>query len=486
MNDYVHLHVHTYYSILDGQSPIKRLVDKAVADGMQGMAITDHGNMFGIKEFFDYTNSVNKKLKAEGKQPFKPIFGCEMYVARRTKQDKVKEMGDMSGYHLIVLAKNYNGYKNLIKLVSRSWVDGYYMRPRTDRADLEKYHEDLIVSSACLAGEVPRKILKGDMEGVRETIEWYKRVFGEDYYLEIQRHEVKDPHIRANREAYPLQQRANKVILELAKEYGVKVICTNDVHFVDQDNAEAHDHLLCLSTGKDLDDPTRMLYSKQEWFKTQAEMNQVFDDLPEVLTNTLEILDKVEAYSINHDPIMPNFPIPKSFGTEEEWEQKFSKEDLYREFTTDENGGNPLSEADALRRIEHLGGYEKMYRIKFEADYLEQLTYEGARKIYGDSFSKEIDDRIRFELHVMKTMGFPGYFLIVSDFIRAAREELGVMVGPGRGSAAGSVVAYCLGITKIDPLKYDLLFERFLNPDRISLPDIDTDFDDDGLSLIHI
>ena len=245
MNDYVHLHVHTYYSILDGQSPIKRLVDKAVADGMQGMAITDHGNMFGIKEFFDYTNSVNKKLKAEGKQPFKPIFGCEMYVARRTKQDKVKEMGDMSGYHLIVLAKNYNGYKNLIKLVSRSWVDGYYMRPRTDRADLEKYHEDLIVSSACLAGEVPRKILKGDMEGVRETIEWYKRVFGEDYYLEIQRHEVKDPHIRANREAYPLQQRANKVILELAKEYGVKVICTNDVHFVDQDNAEAHDHLLC-------------------------------------------------------------------------------------------------------------------------------------------------------------------------------------------------------------------------------------------------
>ena len=480
MNDYVHLHVHTYYSILDGQSPIKRLVDKAVADGMQGMAITDHGNMFGIKEFFDYTNSVNKKLKAEGKQPFKPIFGCEMYVARRTKQDKVKEMGDMSGYHLIVLAKNYNGYKNLIKLVSRSWVDGYYMRPRTDRADLEKYHEDLIVSSACLAGEVPRKILKGDMEGVRETIEWYKRVFGEDYYLEIQRHEVKDPHIRANREAYPLQQRANKVILELAKEYGVKVICTNDVHFVDQDNAEAHDHLLCLSTGKDLDDPTRMLYSKQEWFKTQAEMNQVFDDLPEVLTNTLEILDKVEAYSINHDPIMPNFPIPKSFGTEEEWEQKFSKEDLYREFTTDENGGNPLSEADALRRIEHLGGYEKMYRIKFEADYLEQLTYEGARKIYGDSFSKEIDDRIRFELHVMKTMGFPGYFLIVSDFIRAAREELGVMVGPGRGSAAGSVVAYCLGITKIDPLKYDLLFERFLNPDRISLPDIDTDFDDDG------
>ncbi len=480
MNDYVHLHVHTYYSILDGQSPIKRLVDKAVADGMRGMAITDHGNMFGIKEFFDYTNSVNKQLKAEGKEPFKPIFGCEMYVAHRTKFDKVKDKGDMSGYHLIVLAKNYHGYKNLIKLVSRAWVDGYYMRPRTDRADLEKFHEDLIVSSACIAGEVPRKILKGDIDGAREAIEWYKRVFGDNYYLEIQRHEVKNPNIRANREVYPMQQRANKVIMELAKEYDIKVICTNDVHFVDQDNAEAHDHLLCLSTGKDLDDPTRMLYSKQEWFKTRAEMNEVFADIPEVLTNTLEILNKVETYSINHDPIMPNFPIPKEFGTEEEWEKKFTKESLYREFTTDENGENPMSEEDGQKRVKHLGGYEKMYRIKFEADYLHYLVYQGAKRLYGDPVPKDVDDRIRFELHVMKTMGFPGYFLIVSDFIRAAREELNVMVGPGRGSAAGSVVAYCLGITKINPLDYDLLFERFLNPDRISLPDIDTDFDDDG------
>lgn len=484
MNDYIHLHVHTYYSILDGQSPIKRLVDKAVADGMRGMAITDHGNMFGIKEFFDYTGSVNKQLKAEGKEPFKPIFGCEMYVARRTRFDKVKEMGDMSGYHLIVLAKNYNGYKNLIKLVSRAWVDGYYMRPRTDRDDLEKYHEDLIVCSACIAGEVPRKILKGDMEGAREAIEWYKRVFGDDYYLEVQRHEVKDPSIRANREAYPLQQRANKVIFELAKEYGVKVVCTNDVHFVDKDNAEAHDHLLCLSTGKDLNDPNRMLYSKQEWFKTRAEMNEVFGDVPEVMDNTIEILNKIEAYSINHDAIMPNFPIPESFGTEEEWERKFSKDDLYREFTTDENGENPMTEEEAQKRIDNLGGYEKMYRIKFEADYLEHLAYEGAKPLYPNPLPKEVDERIRFELHVMKTMGFPGYFLIVSDFIRAAREELDVMVGPGRGSAAGSVVAYCLGITKIDPMEYDLLFERFLNPDRISLPDIDTDFDDDGRARV--
>ena len=263
MNDFVHLHVHTYYSILDGQSPVKRLVDKAVADGMRGLAITDHGNMFGIKEFFDYANTVNKQLKADGKQPFKPIFGCEMYVARRSRFDKVKDMGDMSGYHLIVLAKNYRGYKNLIKLVSHAWEEGYYMRPRTDREELEKYHEDLIVCSACLAGEVPRKIIAGDMAGAREAVEWYKRVFGDDYYLEIQRHEVKDPSIRANREAYPMQQRANQAIFSLAKEYGVKVVCTNDVHFVDKENAEAHDHLLCLSTGKDLDDPTRMLYSSK-------------------------------------------------------------------------------------------------------------------------------------------------------------------------------------------------------------------------------
>lgn len=480
MQDFVHLHVHTYYSILDGQSSVQKLVDKAVADGMKGMAITDHGNMFGIKEFYNYCKKVNGKLKAEGKEPFKPIFGCEMYVARRSKEDKEKEKGDMGGYHLIVLAKNYHGYKNLIKLVSRAWVDGYYMRPRTDRSDLEKYHEDLIVCSACIAGEVPAKILKGDMEGAREAIEWYRRVFGDDYYLELQRHRVTNPHQRANRETYPLQVRANKALMELAEEYGIKTICTNDAHFVDEENAEAHDHLLCLSTGKDLDDPNRMLYSKQEWFKTREEMNAVFGDVPEALSNTLEILDKVETYSIDHDPIMPFFPIPEEFGTEEDVRRKYTEKQLYDEFTSDENGENQLSPEEGEKKIKHLGGYEKLYRIKFEADYLAKLAYDGAKRLYGEPLSDEVAERVKFELHIMKTMGFPGYFLIVQDFINSARDELGVMVGPGRGSAAGSVVAYCLGITKIDPIKYDLLFERFLNPDRISLPDIDTDFDDDG------
>ncbi len=480
MEDFIHLHVHTYYSILDGQSSIQRLVDKAVKDGMRGMAITDHGDMFGIKEFHDICIGVNKKRKQEGLEPFKPIFGCEMYVARRGDKSLKETKEDLGGYHLIVLAKNANGYKNLIKLVSNSWVDGFYNRPRTDRMELEKYHEDLIVCSACIAGEVPAKILKGDIAGAREAIEWHKRLWGDDYYLELQRHEVTDPMQRANRETFPLQQQANKVLIELAKEYGIKLICTNDAHFVDKENAEAHDHLLCLSTGKDLDDPTRMLYSKQEWFKTRQEMNDIFSDVPGALSNTLEILDKVEVYSLDHDPIMPFFPIPEDFGTEAEWREKFTEQQLYDEFTSDENGQNQLSPEDGEKKIKKLGGYDKIYRIKFEADYLAKLAYEGADKRYGSPLSKEVEDRIRFELHIMKTMGFPGYFLIVQDFINSARDELGVMVGPGRGSAAGSVVAYCLGITKIDPLKYDLLFERFLNPDRISLPDIDTDFDDDG------
>ena len=480
MEDFVHLHVHTYYSILDGQSSIKKLVDKAIADGMNGMAITDHGDMFGIKEFHDICNGVNKQRKKEGLEPFKPIFGCEMYVARRGDMHLKETKEDLGGYHLIVLAKNYNGYKNLIKLVSNSWVDGFYNRPRTDRKELEKYHEDLIVCSACIAGEAPAKILKGDIEGAREAIEWHKRVFGDDYYLELQRHEVTDPTIRANRETFPLQQQANKVLIELAKEYGIKLVCTNDAHFVDKENAEAHDHLLCLSTGKDLDDPTRMLYSKQEWFKTRQEMNDIFSDVPEAMANTVEILNKVETYSLDNDPIMPFFPIPESFGTEEEWRQKFTEQQLYDEFTSDENGENQLSPEEGEKKIKKLGGYDKLYRIKFEADYLAELAYKGAKKRYGDPIPEDVVERVKFELHIMKTMGFPGYFLIVQDFINSARDELDVMVGPGRGSAAGSVVAYCLGITKIDPLKYDLLFERFLNPDRISLPDIDTDFDDDG------
>ncbi len=480
MEDFVHLHVHTYYSILDGQSSIKKLVNKAIDDGMKGMAITDHGDMFGIKEFHDICMGINKQRKKDGLDPFKPIFGCEMYVARRGDKSLKETKEDLGGYHLIVLAKNQNGYKNLIKLVSNSWVDGFYNRPRTDHQELEKYHEDLIVCSACIAGEVPAKILKGDIEGARKSIEWHKNLWGDDYYLELQRHEVTDPTIRANRETFPLQQQANKVLIELAKEYGVKLVCTNDAHFVDKENAEAHDHLLCLATGKDLDDPTRMLYSKQEWFKTRQEMNDIFSDVPEAMANTVEILDKVEIYSLDADPIMPFFPIPESFGTEEEWRQKFTEEDLYKEFTCDENGENQLSPEDGEKKIKKLGGYDKIYRIKFEADYLAKLAYEGAKRRYGDPVPADVVERVKFELHIMKTMGFPGYFLIVQDFINSARDELDVMVGPGRGSAAGSVVAYCLGITKIDPLKYDLLFERFLNPDRISLPDIDTDFDDDG------
>ena len=480
MRNFTHLHVHTYFSILDGQSPVKALVKKAVDNGMRGMAITDHGNMFGVKELFDEVGKVNKGRKKAGLEPFKPIFGCEMYVARRGMAMKQDMKLDRGGWHLIVLAKNHVGYRNLIKLVSNSWVDGFYGRPRTDHEQLEKYREGLIICSACIGGEIPSKILAGDIEGARKAVEWHKRLWGDDFYLELQRHEVKDPHIMANRETFPLQQKANMVLLDLAREYNVKVICSNDCHFVNEENAEAHDHLLCLSTGKELDDPDRMRYTKQEWFKTQEEMNDVFADIPEALDNTMEILDKVETYDLESDPIMPFFPIPEDFGTEELWRQKFTEEDLYKEFTSDENGENQLPEEEGQKKIKKLGGYEKIYRIKFEADYLGKLAYEGAARIYGEPLSKEVDDRIRFELHIMKTMGFPGYFLIVQDFINSARKELGVWVGPGRGSAAGSVVAYCLGITKIDPLKHELLFERFLNPDRISLPDIDTDFDDDG------
>ena len=408
MEDFIHLHVHTYYSILDGQSPVKKLVDKAIENGMRGMAITDHGDMFGIKEFFDYCCKINGKRKKEGLEPFKPIFGCEMYVARRGMHLKDATQGDRGGWHLIVLAKNMKGYRNLIKLVSNAWVDGFYGRPRTDHEQLEKYHEGLIVCSACIAGEIPSKILKDDIEGAKKSLEWHKNLWGDDFYLELQRHEVKDPNQRANRETFPLQQKANKILIELAREYNVKLVCTNDSHFVDEENAEAHDHLLCLSTGKELDDPTRMLYSKQEWFKTREEMNEVFSDIPEALSNTTEILDKVEIYNIDSDPIMPFFPIPEDFGTEEEWRNKFTEEDLFREFTSDENGENQLPEDEGRKKIEKLGGYEKIYRIKFEADYLKKLAYEGAKNIYGEPLSQEVDDRIKFELHIMKTMGFPG------------------------------------------------------------------------------
>ena len=484
MSDFVHLHVHTHYSLLDGQASVEKLVDKAIRDGMPGMAITDHGNMMGIKEFFNYVGKKNKALKEEGKPPFKPIFGCEMYVAHRRLTDKDKNQGDNQRYHLIVLAKNEKGYHNLIKLVSKAWTEGLYTRPRTDHVELEQHAEGLIVCSACLAGEVPRRILNGDIAGAEEVVQWYKRVFGDDYYLELQRHRVTDPNIRANRETYPLQQQVNVELLRIAEKYGIKCVCTNDVHFVDEEHAEAHDRLLCVGTKRDLDDPDRMLYSKQEWFKTTEEMKSLFADVPEAITNTLEVLDKCEFYSIDHPPIMPTFPIPEDFGTEEEYRRKFTDEDLFAEFTHDEHGREVCTPEQAEKKVKQLGGVEKLYRLKLEADYLEFLARKGAREIYGDPLSEEVEERIIFELHVMKTMGFPGYFLIVQDYINSARNELGVSVGPGRGSAAGSVVAYCLGITKVDPIRYQLLFERFLNPDRISLPDIDVDFDDDGRGLV--
>lgn len=473
MTSFTHLHVHSQYSLLDGKAAIPELVDKAISDGMKGIALTDHGNMFGIKEFYNYVKKKNSGKPDEEK--FKPILGCEMYVARDRMTDR-RDKGD-KGYHLIVLAKNLKGYHNLVKLVSKAWTDGIYYHPRTDKVELEKHKEGLIVCSACLGGEIPQLILRDDLKGAEESVAWFKTTFGEDYYIELQRHETFKEN--ANREVYEDQKKVNKVLLDLAEKYGINIVATNDVHFTFEDDAEAHDRLICVSTQKKFNE-ARMHYTKQEWLKSPAEMEEIFSDLPEALDSTQEILDKVEFYSIDHGPIMPTFEIPVSFGTEEEYRKKFTEEDLFNEFTRDENGNEILSKEAAEKKIDTLGGYDRLYRIKLEADYLAKLTWEGAKERYGDPIPEDVKERINFELHIMKTMGFPGYFLIVQDFINVARKELGVSVGPGRGSAAGSAAAYCLGITHVDPIKYDLLFERFLNPDRISLPDIDVDFDDDG------
>ncbi len=501
MPQFTHLHVHTEYSILDGMSTISGLVDKCLRTGMNALAITDHGNMFGIKEFFDYVEKKNgavkdeikslekelagmtseeelaacrEKLAAAKSRLFKPIFGCEAYVAKRTQSNPtgsrlVKENKEnFGGNHLVLLAKNETGYHNLCKMVSYAWIEGMYQRPRIDRELLEKYHEGIIVSSACLAGEVPRALANLDYEKAKEAVLWFKSIFGDDYYLELQRHKTDKP--GGDRNVYEQQKLVNEGIMRLAAETNTKVIATNDVHFVEEEHAEAHDRLICLSTGKKLSDAVRLHYTKQEWLKTPEEMAAIFADVPEALANTQEIVDKVESYKLKHDPIMPVFDIPESFGTVETYKQRFTEEDLRAEFEADEGGKG---------RIEKLGGLERVYRIKLESDYLRELTMIGAHKRYGDPLPEEVQERIDFELGVMRNMGFPGYFLIVQDFIAAAR-DMGVSVGPGRGSAAGSVVAYCLKITDIDPLKYDLLFERFLNPDRISLPDIDVDFDDEG------
>ena len=512
MSKFVHLHVHSQYSLLDGQAAIPAIVDKAIADGMPAVAITDHGVMYGIKEFTNYVNKKNKAVKeeikdlekrlkeAENGNPqegdgvdelkakigqakariFTPIIGCEMYVAEKSNTEHVDKHD--TGRHLVVLAKNKTGYRNLIKLVSESWTRGFYQHPRTDKESIAAHREGLIISSACLGGEIPRLLDAGRIEEADASVKWWKETMGDDYYLELMRHKATVP--RANHEVYEKQKAIEPEIIRLARKYNIKLIATNDSHFVNEADAEAHDHLICISTKKDLNDEKRMLYSKQEWFKTTDEMSALFADMPEVIENTLEIAAKVETYSIDHEPIMPNFAIPAEFGSEEEYRSRLTEKDLFDEFTRDEHGNVVLSQEKAEAKIEKLGGYEKLYRIKFEADYLRKLAYEGAAKRYGTPLSQEVDERIKFELHIMKTMGFPGYFLIVQDFIRAGREQLGVSIGPGRGSAAGSVVAYCLGITQIDPLKYDLLFERFLNPDRISLPDIDVDFDDDGRAKV--
>ena len=421
---------------------------------MKGLAITDHGNMFGIKEFFNYVKKKNGKIKDEIKEAekaiakareendvetvaqnealiaklnekiFKPIFGCEMYVALKSLHEHVDKKD--TGRHLIVLAKNETGYHNLIKIVSQAWTEGFYSHPRTDKEALYNHREGLIVCSACLGGEIPRLIQAGEIEEAERQVKWFKDTFGDDYYIELQRHKTNKP--GGNTDTYEVQERVNPELIRIARKYDIKIIATNDVHFVNEEDAEAHDRLICVSTNKFLTDEKRMRYTKQEWMKTQAEMNEVWADLPEALTNTLEILDKVTTYTIDHKPILPNFPLPEGFNDNDE--------------------------------------------------YLRYLTYEGAKRRWGEP-NEEQRERLDFELDTIKNMGFPGYFLIVQDFIRAGRER-GVSIGPGRGSAAGSAVAYCLDITQIDPIKYDLLFERFLNPDRISLPDIDIDFDDDG------
>ena len=487
--NFTHLHVHSHYSLLDGLSKVDEIVDKCIASGMNAVALTDHGNMYGIKDLLDYCKDVNKKRKADAEEkgepfvPFTPIAGCEVYCARRgrhsMKDDKaVNGEGrtyviDRSGWHLILLAKNLEGYHNLCRIVSAGYMsDAFYHTPRIDKELLEKWHEGIICCSACLGGELPQKILEGFSrqpsavssqpseissqqsavslqeaieQGVfkeaEETVQWFKNLFGEDYYIELQRHETQKP--GGDQEVYQRQMQVNPVLIELAHKYGVKIICSNDSHFINEEDAEAHDRLICLSTNHFVNDVNRMHYTKQEWLKTPEEMYEIFQDIPEALENTQEIVGKVEIYDIDHKPYMPKFDIPASFGNESDYPD----------------------------------------RLAFESAYLRHLTMEGAKVRYGEkrlAEDEELKERIEFELNTIINMGFPGYFLIVMDFIRAAREELDVSVGPGRGSAAGSVVAYCLKITDLDPMQYDLLFERFLNPDRISLPDIDTDFEDCG------
>ena len=417
MTQFTHLHVHSQYSILDGAASISGLVAKAKEFGMTSLALTDHGNMYGAKEFYNIAT----------REGIKPIIGCEAYIARTSRYDK--EPGNKlhrSGDHLIMLAKNLTGYKNLMKLVSYSWTEGFYYKPRMDKELLRKYSEGLIVSSACLGGEVAQAIMKGKIDKAEKVAQEYKDIYGDDYYLEIMLHKSDDP--VKNRDIYDNQVIVNKEIIKIAEKLNIKYIATNDVHFLNEEDAEAHDILICLNTGSDKDDAGRLRYTQREFFVSPKEMSEMFADYPDAITNTQEIADKVENYDINSKPIMPVFNLPEGFDNSD--------------------------------------------------DYLHHVTYEGAKERWTD-ISDDIKERIDFELATVKKMGFPDYFLIVWDLIKAAR-KMGVSVGPGRGSAAGSAIAYSLQITNIDPIKYDLLFERFLNPDRISMPDIDIDFDEDG------
>ena len=446
---FVHLHVHTQYSILDGQSSIPGLFERAKELGMPALAITDHGNMYGVKEF----------LKVAKKFPeVKPIIGCEVYVTKHYDH-KLKDKDHRAYFHLILLAKNYTGYKNLMKICSTGHIEGkYYEKPRVCHEIIEQHSEGLVCCSACIAGEVPRAIIAGDMKGAEEAIMWHKKVFGDDFYLEVQQHKTEIP--GQSQEVYERQIVANEGIFELAAKTGTKVVATNDVHFVRKEDGPAHDRLICLTTNTFVDEPDRMRYTQQEYLKSEEEMLDMFYKHPETLANTLEIAEKIESFKIDKDPILPKFDLPEEF---------LADIDTYLEKYKD------IIDAGRCDPKGNDRGVEFTHSVA----YLCHLTYIGAHARYGETLNDVQAERIEFELKTICSMGFPDYFLIVQDFIAAARSE-GISVGPGRGSAAGSAVAYCLRITNIDPIKYDLLFERFLNPDRINMPDVDIDFDDDG------
>lgn len=431
---FVHLNVHSHYSINDGCASIKELVDAAIKDKMPGIAITDNGNMFGVMELFDYVSRINNERRQIGKKPFKPIIGCELYVAPGVKEDK-KLCKHSKGFRLTVIAKNYQGYKNLIKIVSNSWTDGFYMRPRTDHHDLEKYHEGIIVLSGGVGSEVYSHVVSDDIAGLDAAIKWYKQTFGVDYYLELQRCADFDLKSDTTSDLMLEQQKVNAVLMQKAKEYGVKVVATNDVHYVTPDDLAAYNIQQCYATGKTMDEFAKTDILQFRWLTSRKYMCELFSDVPDAIANTMDIYDKVEFYDIRHAPIVPAINIPDGFGNE---------------------------------------------RREKEDNYLEYLSFFKAKQIYGESLPEDVTDRLTFELQTIKQRAASGYFLFLQEVINTTQSELGVWVGPGRGSAAGSLVCYCLGITKIDPLKHDLLFERFLSPEGTMFPDIDIDFDDEG------